>query len=272
MSLTEAGSPALVVRHDESVPVLVVPATASFDELRDAIRSTMPTHLAAMSTRTIRIDLGEREIKLFDLRRLVHILRDEFQVEVTGLYVRAAEIHRYAERELKLRLFTVAPQGPMASTPPPADASTEDATPTVEDAVVATPSDAQSEQEPEPEAVAESRPSDPGRRTLHVHRTLRSGASIRFEGDVLMFGDVNPGAQVVAAGNVIVLGAIKGLVHAGATGDEDCFILGFDLKPTQIRIGRKIAVPPAREGARTAHHEIARVADGQIVIEPYTGP
>jgi septum site-determining protein MinC len=109
---------------------------------------------------------------------------------------------------------------------------------------------------------------EPGR-TQSIHRTLRSGAIIRFEGDLYVFGDVNPGAQVIATGNIVVLGALKGVAHAGANGDEAAFILSFDLRPTQLRIGRKIAVPPTKRTAGAAVSEIATVHDGQIVIEPY---
>ncbi len=111
---------------------------------------------------------------------------------------------------------------------------------------------------------------DPGRRTLTLHRTLRSGAVVRFDGDIVLFGDLNPGAQVIAAGNIIVLGNLKGLAHAGATGDEDAFILGFDLQPTQLRIARHIAIPPPRDVVQLGlQPELARIRHGSIAIEPY---
>jgi septum site-determining protein MinC len=109
------------------------------------------------------------------------------------------------------------------------------------------------------------------RRTTTLHRTLRSGAVVRFDGDLYVFGDVNPGAQVIATGNIIVLGALKGVAHAGAAGDESTFIMAFDLRPTQIRIGRKIAVPPPRRSSTPPPPELATVCDGQIVIEAYRG-
>ena len=109
-----------------------------------------------------------------------------------------------------------------------------------------------------------------GDRTLTLHRTLRSGSSVRYDGDVIIFGDVNPGAQVFASGNILVMGALKGMAHAGASGSEDVFILGFTLQPTQLRIGRKIAIVPGRRPDRSGFlPDIARIEDGQIVIEPY---
>ncbi|MEQ1507763.1 MAG: septum site-determining protein MinC, partial [Myxococcota bacterium] len=119
-------------------------------------------------------------------------------------------------------------------------------------------------------------PDDGGRRSHTLHKTLRSGAVIRYDGDLYVFGDVNPGAQVVATGNIIVLGALKGVAHAGAGGDEAAFILAFDLRPTQLRIGRRIAVPPGRKPgaappAAFGAAELATVRDGQIAVEPYKG-
>jgi septum site-determining protein MinC len=119
------------------------------------------------------------------------------------------------------------------------------------------------------EAEAEA---DGSTRTLTLRRTLRSGAAIHFEGDVIVVGDVNAGAQIRAAGNIIVLGKLRGVVHAGAQGDETSFILAFDLAPTQLRIARHIAIAPARAASDDAFRpEIATVADAAIVIEPWRG-
>lgn len=108
---------------------------------------------------------------------------------------------------------------------------------------------------------------------LTVDRTLRSGAIIRFPGDVVVFGDVNAGAQIEAAGNILVLGALRGLAHAGASGDERCVIISFDLRPTQIRIGNKIAMAPDDRPERPKHAtpEIAWVDEEAVVIEDYAG-
>ena len=71
--------------------------------------------------------------------------------------------------------------------------------------------------------------------TILVQRTLRSGQSIRYGGNVVIIGDVNPGAEVTATGNIMVMGALRGVVHAGAGGDEKAVIMAFRLEPTQLR-------------------------------------
>lgn len=67
--------------------------------------------------------------------------------------------------------------------------------------------------------------------------TLRSGQVLESEGSVVILGDVNPGAKVIAVGNVIVLGSLKGTACAGITGNERSFIAALEMEPTQLRIG-----------------------------------
>ncbi len=102
---------------------------------------------------------------------------------------------------------------------------------------------------------------------LLIRRTLRSGQSVRHPGYVLIIGDVNPGAEVIAGGDVIVWGHLRGTVHAGAMGDDGCCVYALDLSPTQLRIGRYIARPPEGKRRREARPERAFVSEGQIVAE-----
>ena len=71
---------------------------------------------------------------------------------------------------------------------------------------------------------------------LFVNKTLRSGTRIEFPGNVVVMGDVNPGAEIVAEGNVIVWGRVRGMIHAGAKGDRSAFICALDLSAIQLRI------------------------------------
>ena len=142
----------------------------------------------------------------------------------------------------------------------------------------------------EPRRLGEQQPAwhrEGDRRVLAVSRTLRSGAIVRFPGDVVVYGDVNAGAHIEAGGNIIVLGALRGLAHAGAQGDTAAVVLGFDLKPAQLRIADHIAFPegsgPARASGLLALFQrdrsakgafapvVALVRDGHIVLEDYRG-
>lgn len=264
----------LSLRFDGEVPVVVLPLTSAFEAIREQLRESAHTFRAEIADRDVRLDLAGRDIQLLDLRRIVAALRDELGVDVTGLYLRPAVLVRYAERELKLKLFLAAD---------PVDVPRPDARVlAAPEAVVEAPVEAVSEViDPRPAiAAAEvaarlaeaAEASDPSvRRTHVVTRTMRSGVSVRFDGDVVAFGDVNPGAEIVAAGNILVLGALKGVAHAGAAGDDGAFILGFDLRPTQLRIGRHIAILPDRPAGERPPVEVAQLVDGRVVIEPYRG-
>jgi septum site-determining protein MinC len=104
---------------------------------------------------------------------------------------------------------------------------------------------------------------------LLVRRTLRSGQVIHHPGHVVVIGDVNPGAEVVAGGDVVVWGRLRGLVHAGAMGDDEALVCALSLAPTQLRIGNHIARSPDEEGQGDQPPEMACVREGRIVVEPW---
>lgn len=115
-------------------------------------------------------------------------------------------------------------------------------------------------------AVEEANEAAPG--PLLLKETVRSGRSIFHDGDIVIVGDVNPGAEVVAAGDVIVWGRLRGLVHAGALGDETAVICALELTPTQLRIADQIAIAPDQRPG-TAVPERAAIRSGQIVAQPW---
>ena len=91
--------------------------------------------------------------------------------------------------------------------------------------------------------------------------SLRSGQAINYKGSVVVVGDVNPGGEIIAEGNIIVLGAVKGMVHAGCGGDAGRFVFALKFIPTQLRIADIIAyIPPefnkkGKDGASYAYVE-----------------
>ena len=95
--------------------------------------------------------------------------------------------------------------------------------------------------------------------------TMRSGVSINYNGNVVVMGDINPGAEVIASGNIVVTGTIRGMVHAGCKGSETAIISGMGIHPTQIRIANIIAVPDKEE--TNGVYETAYVKDNAIYIE-----
>jgi len=106
-----------------------------------------------------------------------------------------------------------------------------------------------------------------GEQAILLHRTLRSGFSIHFPGHVVVIGDVNPGAEIIAGGNIIVWGRLRGMVHAGAEGNVNAIVCALDLMPTQLRIANQISMSPKER--KKALPEIVRLLNGEVVAEPW---
>ncbi len=121
---------------------------------------------------------------------------------------------------------------------------------------------------PRPERVIHSaETSVVGEEAILVRRTLRSGFSLQHPGHVIVIGDINPGAEIISGGDVIVWGRLRGMVHAGAEGDELAVVCALDLAPTQLRIAGLIATTPQRRGK--PQPERALIKDGRVVAEPW---
>lgn len=128
---------------------------------------------------------------------------------------------------------------------------------------------------PAPKAQNETQEAKPEKAEVQqmvvYNQTLRGGQEIRTDSSVMVCGNVNPGAQIVAGGSIDIRGTCRGVVHAGANGDESAFIIADHLMPTQIRIAHLIARAPdnsTEKAARPERPERASIKNGQIVIEP----
>lgn len=104
-------------------------------------------------------------------------------------------------------------------------------------------------EEPEPsedeaEHIKELRSEPEKLPTLYIRRTIRSGQSISSDGNIVIVGDVNPGAEIIAKGDVTVWGILAGIVHAGSEGNNFARIRALKLNPVQIRIGEIFARRP----------------------------
>lgn len=103
--------------------------------------------------------------------------------------------------------------------------------------------------------------------TMYHKGSVRSGQTLSFDGSLVIMGDVNPGGEVKATGNIIVLGKLKGIVHAGAKGNSDCFVSALYMNPTQLIIAGVITYFPEEQGRKfTPEH--AYIKNGQIFVEP----
>lgn len=105
--------------------------------------------------------------------------------------------------------------------------------------------------------------------TLYHTGTLRGGQALHHVGNLVVIGDVNPGAEVVATKDILIFGRLTGVAHAGAQGDESARVYAIYLRPVQLRIASYIAADDADATRRTQEPEVAFVRDAHITIVPF---
>jgi septum site-determining protein MinC len=96
---------------------------------------------------------------------------------------------------------------------------------------------------------------------------VRSGQMITAKKHLILLGDVNPGGQVSAGGDILIMGSLAGTASAGQEGNESAIILALDFKPTQVQIAGIVAA--GASAVSTKFPEYAYVENGQIVVENY---
>jgi len=114
-----------------------------------------------------------------------------------------------------------------------------------------------------------------------IRSTFRSGESLHHYGDVVVLGDVNPGSEIKADGDIVVMGKLKGLPHAGASGDNEAAIIALEIASPRIRIGNcEGAIQAAGKtqkrrkrgrGAETGQPSIAYTRKGAVYVSPFAG-
>lgn len=103
--------------------------------------------------------------------------------------------------------------------------------------------------------------------TKIITRTIRSGGRVESTGSIVVLGDVNSGAELVAADDIIVLGTLRGVAHAGADGNPKAVIWAQQIRSPQLRIGAEVA--QAGSSQQSNGPEVAQLADGQIILKPW---
>jgi septum site-determining protein minC len=106
-------------------------------------------------------------------------------------------------------------------------------------------------------------------KTKIIKNNLRSGASISYDGNILVIGDVNAGAELVATGHIIVIGVLRGFANAGVKGDMNAMVISNKINATQLRIGQFIAIPPKDDEKKTKGVQIASIQNNRIEIQQY---
>ncbi|WP_369827071.1 septum site-determining protein MinC [Cohnella sp. CIP 111063] len=99
---------------------------------------------------------------------------------------------------------------------------------------------------------------------------VRSGQTVEYDGHMLLIGDVNPGGTIRCSGDVYVLGALRGSVHAGTQGNEEAIIAASLMRPTQLRIADVISRPPDEWTSAEPWMEYAFLREGKMAIDKLT--
>lgn len=102
---------------------------------------------------------------------------------------------------------------------------------------------------------------------LFVNKTLRSGSRVEYSGHVVVLGDINPGAEIVADGSVIVWGRLRGAVLAGAKGDLNAVVCALDLLPIRLQVADKVLINSTKR--ETGKPEMAFIDDQQLIVETW---
>lgn len=108
---------------------------------------------------------------------------------------------------------------------------------------------------------------DEAQKMMIINHTIRGGQEVKVNSSVLICGNVNPGAQVIAGGSIDIRGTCRGFVHAGAFGDKTACVVADRLMPAQIRIADLIARAPD-EPEQVTQAERAMIRGNQIIFEP----
>ncbi len=107
---------------------------------------------------------------------------------------------------------------------------------------------------------------------LLAKRRVRSGQVLRHPGHIVVIGDVNPGAQLIAGGDIIVWGKLQGAAHAGALGDVRAVICALEMSPSLVKIAdAALALRPneQKKRNRAGKAEQAQLIDQQITFTPW---
>lgn len=235
---------------------------ADFSSTLGCLREKLQGDEGFLKGATVSVDLGWRELTEEQFGDFEAVLR-EHNVMLAGVLSTSLNTRTLAERRghkaIIGRLGLAQHQGrALRNVRPPKPVETVEA-------ATEPPAPQIVKQAPEPE------PDPPQQRdqeeTLYLKRNLRSGQKAMYPGHIVVMGDVNPGAELEAEGDIIVLGQLRGRAFAGCTGNPSAQIWALGMHPTQLRIGDAVYTGEKRRGKAPASLK-AFLQGGEIVFEP----
>ena len=224
----------IAIKGTRSGLLLTLEPETPFTELLNALADRLAEAPTFFRGASLTVDTSRRSLRTAERIQLEKLL-EHYQMSVAPL-----ENERAMEPRRTTKTITL----PLEETPP---------------------QNMPSEMSPDQSTTRDLRASDD---TLFLRRTVRSGQAIHHRSNVVVLGDVNPGAEIVAGGDIIVWGVLRGMVHAGYPENDSAVVCSLSLSPVQLRIAHLLSRPP--EGVDVQPRpEVAAIRQGQIVVETW---
>ncbi len=275
-SSSPSESPTVRIRGRGNQVVFELPEEEPWEDVLALLRAHLEQARGFFAGEPVAVDLGQRPLDVDGLQQLRDLLAEQ-KMDLSALMADNDQTQEAAQT-LSILLAEATPEETPNYLRPPWEVlvSAERPERTTDPA---TGDDAPGDGEEEPLAISvDVLPTVPP----YIFRGIvRSGQILRHAGSIVLLGDVNPGGQVIAGGDVLVWGRLWGTVHAGALGDARAVVAALDFEPVQLRISQYVArtakeesEAPARWFRRTriAGPELARVVDEEIVVEKWDAP
>jgi septum site-determining protein MinC len=223
----------IAIKGTRSGLLLTLEPETPFGELLNALAERLAEAPTFFRGASLTVDTSRRALRMSERRQLENLLA-HYQMSVAALE-QEMELDKEAKRTVTLSLDETPPE---------------------------TPAPIRQTRDP---VQRDPRESDD---TLFLRRTVRSGQAIHHHSNVVVLGDVNPGAEIIAGGDIIVWGGLRGMVHAGYPDNEQAVVCSLLLSPVQLRIAHLLSRPPEGFEAQP-RPEVAMIRQGQIVVETW---
>ena len=220
----------------------------------------------------VAVDIGRRLLVVEQQERIRKVIESESGLSVARFWCEPEVLERERERITNLLALQSAIPSPHLSNGHTAEIQPDESEPDPVEPGTDDQSDEPDYQTTDGMALGGERNGVPA---LMVRGTCRSGEALTFPGNVVVMGNVNPGAQIAARGDILVFGALRGAAHAGCDGDTSAVILAMSTGSPHLRIadyrwhddGPRDTT--GHRGSDSAAPIIARVENRAIRLSPY---
>ena len=255
--------PAFQVTGRGTDVAFVIDSDASFEDVTDDLRAYLFANGGMFSSGNITVDVGSRLLFQEEIAGIRRIIETHSGLTVSRFWCAADALESGSCRQ-EPRPSAVQPSivynAPLA---------------VGENPVGAVPSSPPSPVEKTRYTNVKGLSRNRSEETLLIKAPFRSGEFVDHPGDVVVLADMNPGAEIRADGDIVVLGTLKGLVHAGASGDARAVVIATELASPRIQIGphEAVAPPPSKKKLKSAATRpvIAYVRRRTILVAPFAG-